>query len=356
MPDIFNRVHTLFTNKDSTGLLRNENLGDLYFGQLHPLHQDLFDNLYGQHTRIRLKDLPHYTFWRDEEHKNIEKSLYYKYLSESWKFYYPNDNTRTKRLDKIERYIKLKEDIEKDGILKPIRIVTTPDSQQVIIDGNHRASIAYFLGIDVPYIQNTLSTVLSNIVHNTKEFYGTRNKDIPCQSIFYKETELLAGRRRDVYERILKTNIVEDIRGKNVADLGANISINAMLAWNFGAKNVTAIESSPQIATSALRLSTILNSNISLEVRDLGLPIKNIPVFNTVFCNSLYTHISNKKILSQNIQNPTKKVLYFEGHQRTTKDDYSEVFQYFKTVQLIGYNADGIHSKESTRPFFRCEK
>ena len=54
MPNIFNRVHTLFTNKDSTGLLRNENLGDLYFGQLHPLHQDLFDNLYGQHTRIRL--------------------------------------------------------------------------------------------------------------------------------------------------------------------------------------------------------------------------------------------------------------------------------------------------------------
>ncbi len=74
MPDIFNRVHTLFTNKDSTGLLRNENLGDLYFGQLHPLHQDLFDNLYGQHTRIRLKDLPHYTFWRDKEHKNIEKA------------------------------------------------------------------------------------------------------------------------------------------------------------------------------------------------------------------------------------------------------------------------------------------
>lgn len=71
---MFNKIKARIRDKTQTGVFKNENLGNLYFGQLHPLHQDLFDNLYGQHTRIRLKDLPHYTFWRDKEHKNIEKA------------------------------------------------------------------------------------------------------------------------------------------------------------------------------------------------------------------------------------------------------------------------------------------
>ena len=210
--------------------------------------------------------------------------------------------------------------------------------------------------MDVPCKYLELNDVLRRIVHNQADFYGTGNRGRPYQSIFYGSREILKGRRRDILERFKKMDVTNDVRGMTVADLGSNIAMSAMLAWHFGAKDVTAIEYSPKIASSALRLSTILDKRINLIVHDLGVPIVAPRKYDTVFCFSLYAHVTDKKTLERNIDETTGNLLYFEGHENTTRADYEHIFRHFREVKELGFNEDGIHSRNATRPFFRCAK
>jgi hypothetical protein len=337
-------------------IMLSRDLGDLYFGQLNVRHQAFFDKMYGQHTRIRLRDLPHYIFWRDEEYKNPAESLYYKYLRESWEYYYPKDNTEKRRLAKINEYKKLQKHIKKRGVKEPLTIVVAPDGAKIIVSGNHRASIAYHLGLDAPYEILDTRKYIQRVTSNDAEFYGTKNRGVPYQSIFYKDTELVEGRRRDVLKRFQKLDIENDIRGANVLDTGSNIAVNAMLAWHYGAKSVTAAEFSPVIGTSALRLSTLFDANINVLTQDLGKVVPKPGIYDTVFCFSLHAHVGNTANLEKNLIAFTGKVLYFEGHQNTKKSDYEHIFRHFRKVKSMGYNEDGVHSKKATRPLFRCEK
>lgn len=332
-------------------------LGSLIFGQLHPEHQDFFDKHCQQHTRIELRDFPHYVFWRDREHENPGAGLYQQYLAASWRYYYDDSlNTAEKRLDKIASYMRLRAEIEADGVRKPLKVLIAPDGRKIILDGNHRASIAYALGLDAPCVYVPLQEELFNIVANKDEFYGTKNANRPYQSIFYKERELLKGRRRDILERFRKLDVVEDIRGKDVLDMGSNIAVNAITAWHFGAKSVTAMEFSPRIAAAALRLSAVLDARIRMVVQDLGRPVTTDRQFDTVFCFSLYAHVSDKSVLEQNIVSVTGRTLYFEGHENSSQGDYDHIFRHFRKVEHIGFNQDGMHSRKSTRPFFRCQR
>lgn len=340
----------------STETIPSEDLGNLYFGQLHPYHQKYFDENLGQHTRIRLRDLPHYTFWRDGEHESPGESAYYRYLKESWKYYFPDDNSDEKRKSKINDFVALEAEIRKNGVQEPISVVVANDGSRIIVDGNHRASLAYFLGIDAPCKYLKLNNVLMQIVHNEDEFYGTKNKEKPYQSIFWGTKEIVKGRRRDILKRFKKMDIAGDIRGKSVADLGSNIAVNAMLAWHFGAKDVTAMEYSPKIAKSALRLSAILDKQINLIVQDLGQELSVQRKYDTVFCFSLYAHVSDKEMLERSIAEITRNVLYFEGHEQTSRAEYEHIFRHFGEIEELGFNSDGIHSKNATRPFFRCIK
>jgi hypothetical protein len=336
-------------------IIRSRDIGDLYFGQLNVKHQDFFDALYSQHTRIKVRHMPHYIFWRDGEYKSPEKSLYMNYLKHSWEYYYPKDNTEKRRMTKIRNYTALMQDIEKQGVQVPTKIVTAPDGARIIVSGHHRASIAYHLNMDLPYAPVSINNFILKATRNKSEFYGTKRSGIPYQSIFYKDEELLEGRRRDVLRRFLKMDL-RDIRGKTVLDVGSNIAINAMLAYHYGAKSVTAAEFSPKIGSSALRLSTLFGAEITMLSQDLGALIKKPPVYDTVFCFSLYAHVNSKENLEKNLAALTGRTLYFEGHQRTSEAEYQHVFRHFKTVELLGHNEDGVHSKAVTRPFFRCSK
>jgi 2-polyprenyl-3-methyl-5-hydroxy-6-metoxy-1,4-benzoquinol methylase len=225
----------------------------------------------------------------------------------------------------------------------------------VIVDGNHRACVAYHLGIDVPFDHIATRDAAQRIVNNSSEPYGAKNEVVPCQSIYYGNELLLEGSRQDIYERFMKVHI-GDIRGKSVLDLGANVGANASLAWYYGAKDVTAMEASPKLVTSSLRLSTFLGSRIDLKIQDLGKRIPGSKKYDTVFCLSLHAHVKDKIMLERNILKVTEpgSILYFEGHENSRKGDYRHILDHFKKVELIDYNRDGVHSKKSTRPFFRC--
>ncbi|MEX2054012.1 MAG: hypothetical protein WD883_00490 [Candidatus Colwellbacteria bacterium] len=331
-------------------------IGELYFGQLNPRHQELFDSTVGQHTRVRLRELPHYVFWNEGEYKDIQNSLYYKYLEQSWEHYFPSRNTHRRRIKKIEKYIKLKNSIEKEGIKNPLEITIAPDGARILLDGNHRASIAFFLHQDAPCRYVDLKEAIARIVNNKREFYGTKRRGKPYQSIFYGEEELVPGRRKDILSRFKKISIDEDIKNKRVIDLGSNIGMNAMLAKHFGADKVMAIELSPKIAQSALRLSTILDAEIDVQTLDCSKPMDLKDEFDTALCFSLYAHVGDKHGLEKNLKEITGRVLYFEGHEGTDKGDYESIFRHFSNIEQLGFNEDGVHSNRSTRPFFRCEK
>lgn len=332
----------------------SKDLGNFYFGQLHPYLQDFFDEQYSQHTRIRLRDMPHYISWRNDEFVEPETSKYYQYLKESWKFYSCTNSHKT-RMNRIQKFIALKEDIIRNGVKVPISLVVTYDGSTIIIDGNHRASLAYHFGLDVPCIYIKLESALRRTIWNKKEFYGTKRKNMPYQSIYFGQVEIMKGRRRDTLERFNKMDI-NDIRDKTICDLGSNIGVSAILAWHFGAKDVTAIEYSLNIATSALRLSTLLDERINVVVQDLGEPIRLFQKYDTVFCFSVHAHVKDKKMLEQNIANITGKVLYFEGHEHTNREKYEHIFRHFNKVEELGFNRNGRHNDGSSRPFFRCQK
>lgn len=338
----------------SKKILKSEEIGNLYFGQLHYLHQEFFDKIAHQHTRIKLRDLPHYTVLRDGK-LGDSNNIYYKYLKNSWDYYFPSNNTDKRRNKKILDFQQLFQDIEKNGVKNPILITETCNGGYVIVDGNHRASVAYHLSQNIPYKIINQNDFLKGVVKNSMDRYGTNDQDIPYQSIHYGEKVLLSGRRVDIYERFMKI-APSDIRGKSVLDMGSNIASSGSLAWYYGAKEVVAMEFSPRIASAALRISTILGSNISVKVQDLGRPIKKGKKYDTVFCFSLDAHVKDKRILRDNILKSVGGTLYLEGHEHRGAEDYEYILKNFRKVEMIGYNKDGIHSKKATRPFFRCIK
>jgi len=65
------------------------------------------------------------------------------------------------------------------------------------------------------------------------------------------------------------------------------MAVNAMTAWHFGAKSVTAMQYSPTIAASARRLSAVLDAPSRVIVQDSGQPVRTQRQFDTVFCFSL---------------------------------------------------------------------
>lgn len=44
----------------------------------------------------------------------------------------------------------LEADIQKNGFRNPVRVIHNPDDSVFLVDGSHRASVAYHLGIPLP--------------------------------------------------------------------------------------------------------------------------------------------------------------------------------------------------------------
>jgi hypothetical protein len=190
--------------------IRSADLGSLMFGQLAPEHQDLLGTGSRIHNRIELRDLPHYRFWRDCEDLGLGGGSYDKFLA-------CTESDPSCRAEAIAEYVRLRDDIRRRGVKEPVRIVVAPDGDRVVLDGCKRAAIAYALGQDVPFTEVGLDEVLRSIVANPHEKYGTGPVGRPYQSIFFKEKELVPGRRTDVLERFRKLRI-EDVRGRHVLD------------------------------------------------------------------------------------------------------------------------------------------
>jgi Methyltransferase domain len=337
-------------------------LSKLLFGQQHIGNQRFLQDNFRQYHTVELVDMPHYRFLDKHLAAPFSGNIYEDYLTASWSYLLPERNTGEGRRKKIEEFLALYRDVQQKAgrgakaVEKPIQVCRRPDGRVVIVSGNHRASVALKLGLDVRARFVSVNHQLRRIASNPDEFYGSKRLGMPYQSIVHQGKTLVAGRRADIYERIGKIR-PEDLRDKTVADLGCNLGMSSFAAAEAGAVRVTGVEYSPKIASAAIRLNAYFGLPCEFMLHDLSLDLDLPGHYDTVFCFSLVNHLKSPDAITRLIKRITRKVLYFEGHARTKLEDYSYLLNggNFSKIELVDYLSNGITSKKRTRPFFRCE-
>jgi 2-polyprenyl-3-methyl-5-hydroxy-6-metoxy-1,4-benzoquinol methylase len=354
---IIKKLSPRFVRNINARLIPHAQLGELLFGQQHYGTQAFFREKYGQYHTIPLSLSPHYIFLKDHLGDPFSDHIYAQYLKASWDYLYGDGNTNERRQLQTKKFLNLYHTIENDKAIKePLDVCTRKDGRIIIIDGNHRAAIALKLGIDVKARFVRVNKYLRKTLMVPGEFYGTARLNMPYQSLFDGEVELVRGRRPDVLER-MKMVDERDLRGKSVLEPGCNIGANCYLAVQFGAARATGVDYSPKLITAAIRLNSYFARPCNFIVYDLNKELTDVEPADTVFCFSLVAHINTKSGLVKTIMNKTKHILYFEGHANTELEDYEYLLtpENFSSIECLGYLRDGIHTRKRNRPFFRCE-
>ena len=189
-----------------------------------------------------------------------------------------------------------------------------------------------------------------------EEFFGTRRRARPYQSVFHGDRELVIGRRRDMHERIQLLDR-RDLEGARVLDLGCNIGSSCFAAVSAGARSAVGVEGSWRIASAAVRLNAYFAAPVSFLYHDLNTRLPHVPAADTVFCFSLLQHLQTATAVADAIDRCGASVLYFEGHAGTSLASYEEILNRDRcaATDLVGYMSDGSHTSRRTRPLYRCE-
>jgi 2-polyprenyl-3-methyl-5-hydroxy-6-metoxy-1,4-benzoquinol methylase len=346
-------------NRGHRTVLSPADLRRLVFGQQHVGTQQFFAELAGTSYTVPLEAFPHTTFLKEQLDRPLDDdTAYAEYLRQSWDYYYgPEKNTPELRLARAQEFVELFRHINRQGaVRRPVQVYERRDGHLVILDGNHRAAIALALELPLEADVMPIPQALAGIATNPGEFYGSKHADMPYQSIFDGEVELVRGRRPDVLERIRMLD-PGDLAGASILELGCNIGVNSFLAAQHGAASVRGLELSPRIATAAIRLNSYFALPCRFQVADLNLPVAGMEPCDTVLCFSVVAHLAETAAITQTIRQLTRRVLYFEGHAGTQlgADEYVLNKDLFASIELAGYGSDGVHTDQRTRPLFRCE-
>jgi hypothetical protein len=354
---LISRFRTRRTQALTTIELSHSSVAELLFGQQHLGTQEFFRLRNGQAHTVPVPCFPHAEFLEGWLQKHqASDNPYLQYLEASWSYYFPGGgNTPAKRIARVERFANQFQRIAQQAELMPIQVCRRPDGRYVIVDGNHRAAIAYRLGRGLKAEVLPLAQRLSQITCIPDEFYGSKRLEKPYQSIFHGGQCLLEGRRTDVAARIRHISEA-DLRGKSVLDLGCNLGMSCYLAAERGAAMLVGVEGSPNIATAAVRLNSLLAAPCRFIQHDLNREL-DCGKFDTVFCFSVINHVQNKDAIVRTLDKAIGKVLYFEGHAQTSLADYTYFLNKsrFSRIELLAHTSDGVHATSKTRPLWRCE-
>jgi len=308
----------------------------LYFSQQNIRTQYLGINLL-------LEDTPHYDFVKN----NGESLRYVDYLKESWKYYYPNKSREEAEKmisEKIKSFKGLIYDIKVNGIRNPIIVFKNLNNKTMIFDGNHRASIALYLGLEIPLQYISLKEAVRRRTKNPNIFYGSKNKGIPYQSIYTPNGILvLEGRRTDLVKRREMIDI-EDIRNKVVLDIGCNYG-NSLLLMDC-AKQRIGIDKEADILTSAVRIATIFEQEIDFRQFNLNQIYTELEPVDTALIFSVDAHLQTLDGLIDIIKNKVKGIVYYETHEGYKIPD--EICSLFNKIELRG--------KLGSRKLYKCIK
>ncbi len=303
-------------------------MDNIYFGQYNYNNINFFKTLQYDFLKIKVEETPHYKFLQGD----IE--AYSKYLKQSWR-----DKEKRSIDQKIEEYNYLIQNVLAEGIKEPVLIALDYFNNQRIIHGNHRAAIASFYNLELPYIITDFLDVKE--LKNIKNYkYGLKDK--VYQSVYFNDIKIINGRR---WEDRFKFLIKKDIRNKTVIDIGCNIGANCISISKL-AKEVIGIDNQKNIIDFAIKLSVFFNMyNLKYEIFDFSEGIYDKCV-DVAFIFSVDKHINNNNNLSKYIRNYVKEIVYFETHEKSIMP--IEIKSQFSKIKLI--------AKYSGRKFYRCIK
>ena len=286
----------------------------LFFGQQHTFTIEYFQKKFATAwTRIPITESPHYLFVAGDEQP------YRDYLSQSWRYFYGNDIPSDKIEEKVTEFRNLIVNIKQAGaISQPLKLYWAADGDMMIADGNHRASIAAFLGFKCPVHIKKTEQQVKNIIAIPDETYGSSVMETPYQTIYHGRQILLKGRRDDLITRFDAINNVFPLKGKSLLDFGANYGMSSYLALRLGGvRTAHLVEASRDITQAAIRLSVVLNNpDKTFTVGDLRNDLSEfLPVCDVGFCFSISFHVGDIDNLANMLRSNVKEAVFYETHE-----------------------------------------
>lgn len=308
----------------------------LFFGQQHSYTIEYFQNTFGVNwTRIPVKKTPHYLFVAGDE------KPYRNYLAHSWRYFYGKDIPTSEVDNKIFEFYNLIQDIKKSGTIKTeIELYWSVDGDMIIADGNHRAAIGAFLGLNCKAQIYKAEQQAQKFTTIPNETYGSANLGKPYQTIYNGRQVLLAGRRQDLITRIDAINSVYPLKGKTLLDCGSNIGMSSYLALRlYDMKKAHLVEASSDVTQAAIRLAVLLNSsNQTFAVGNLKEDLSNfLPVCDIGFCFSIAAHVKQIDNLAKLLVSNVKEAVFYETHEgRELEAPVAEKFKKHHKVCDLG--------------------
>jgi hypothetical protein len=188
------------------------------------------------------------------------------------------------------------------------------------------------------------------------DFFGTLRGGVPYQSICHDGEELVAGRRRALYERLALVRTA-DLMHRAVLDLGCNIGMNCYLAVELGARAATGVDR-PGLVSVAARLNAFYGRACRFVAADVNDAVRGLGRHETVFVFSLLGHLRTAEGVLRTIDHAGARVVYVETHrdgdlqgelQRLIEDDR------FGRVEFVGHCESSAYEDRLGRSLYRCE-
>lgn len=303
----------------------------MIFFQQHYHTIEFFKKNYPVWNEIKITDTPHYIFCKGNEY------LYKDYLHNSWK----NPRLR-KSIDDIDEKItifrELKRSILREGCIEPIEVAFDEFGRELIIHGNHRASICTLLNIPFKKKVTNIKDKILQLCMNEDERYGTGIYDVPYQPVINHENKvILDGRRNDLIKR---HEIIMDwvsLKDKIVMDLGCNTGSSGILCLNSGAKKIYNIDISERLLSSAIKLAVLFNKS-DVDFLQCNLSEERFMLdckADIAFCFSIHSHVNNNKLLTENMNYNLKEnaKLIFETHKKGERIP-AEILEKFRILDF----------------------
>jgi hypothetical protein len=330
----------------------------LLFGQQHAGTKDFFNERMGQYHTIPVRSFPHFQFLENHLGNPYGDSPYSQYLYSSWQFLRtPQQNTPESRTAKITQFLDLYGFIQHEGRINDvIPVYRRPDGKFVLVDGNHRAAIALKLGLPITLQLIKPEDFIRRTCLIPGEYTTTSKEKLVCQSIIYRTRQLVRGTGIDARDRFQLID-KQDIKGKDVLDIGCKLGANCYAAAQMGAVSVVGFDSNPRLISAAVRMNAYFSAPCDFITGDLPDIASVLRPAHTTFYFSPPDgdFVMNKQAAA--IQHLTLKVLYFEGHSGFKMEDHPTFRErsLFARVDLMGYVGSRIGNRPKDHPLFRCE-